>query len=277
MATLSAAWARSAAFCACNKSSWAWASCTCALRRSEGTAWPSSCRASARWRSDCADFDRRFRHACVLPRQEFIRVSLHDIENHFLPRALAIFTGALRAQFCVLDSAAGLAGIVQGQGRGELRAENIERGRGIEKVQAKIARGELPLGQQSAENVDGIVAARESLGKIHPRTTRRPGLGNSLMHGLSVGNRGLHRGVLFQRYRARHPRESRSAARPPALDRRQPARGKRLLEVFQRRQYESSGRLKVQFENDFREGFQGAHKSNGCRTMRPAGPILSIS
>ena len=73
------------------------------------------------------------------------------------------------------------------------------------------------------------------------------------------------------------PTVPRSAARPPALDRRQPARGKRLLEVFQRRQYESSGRLKVQFENDFRQGFQGAHKSNGCRTMRPAGPILSIS
>ena len=38
---------------------------------------------------------RRFCHACVLPRQKFIRVGFHDIENHFLPRALAIFAGAL--------------------------------------------------------------------------------------------------------------------------------------------------------------------------------------
>ena len=71
-----------------------------------------------------------FCHECVLARQEFIGVSLHDIENNFLPRALAIFTGPLCAQFCVLDSAAGLAGVVQGQCRGELRAENIERAEG---------------------------------------------------------------------------------------------------------------------------------------------------
>ncbi len=54
----------------------------------------------------------------------------------------------------------------------------------IERTQAEIASRELPLSQQAAKNVNGIIATRKPFGKINTGHPRRPGLGNSLMNGV---------------------------------------------------------------------------------------------
>jgi hypothetical protein len=57
----------------------------------------------------------------------------------------------------------------------------------------------LSMGEQAAENVDGIVAAHERLGKIHPRIPAGLRHGNAVPDGLGISVSRLHSWVVLER------------------------------------------------------------------------------